>query len=210
MGSPLRFQDFATDGSGGVVPHDADVEERIAKAYAEGHEAGVKAGAEASALVHAEAQDRLRAEVVEALRDHHQERVEVQAQVLAGLAPLLKTVIEQLAPLMAALGLPDQVDAALSKALETRPDPRPIIRCAAEVVPGLEPALGKWAGKYELKIDSRLTPHEVHLHWDDGFDVIDLDRTMDGILGAIEALIQSTGAAGDLSHAEQAPLTQQG
>lgn len=189
MASPLRFQDFSLNST--AADETSDIAEQIANAYREGHEAGVKAGTEASALVHAESQDRLRAELIEALRDHHQDRVAVQAQVLSGVAPLLGAVIRQLTPYLAAVGLPEQVSAAVQTALETRPDAKPLIRCAEEAVPGLQPALAKWSGAFDLQIDSRLTPHEVQLHWDDGFDTLNLDKVVDAALAALEELFQS-------------------
>lgn len=187
MASPLKFKDFSHGGSAFDAEPD-DVETRIAQAYREGHEAGIKVGTEASALVHAEAQDRLRAELVEALRDHQQDRVAVQAQVLSGIAPLLRALIGQLAPALVSAGLTQQVSVAVTEALDSRPNTKPLIRCAAEAVPGLEPALQGWQDQVDLQIDSRLTPHEVQVHWDDGFDTIDLDRLTVHIQAILDGL----------------------
>ncbi len=205
MASPLKFHDFSHSGSALDTGPD-EVETRIAQAYREGNEAGIKAGTEASALVHAEAQDRLRAELVEALRDHQQDRVAVQAQVLSGIAPLLQAVVGQLTPALVSAGLPQQVSAAVTEALDNRPNTKPLIRCAAEAVPGLEPALQGWQEQVDLQIDSRLTPHEVQVHWDDGFDMIDLDR----LTAHVQALLDGLLPKPLTTNAEAAPRAQEG
>ncbi|MEM8656698.1 MAG: hypothetical protein AAF813_06800 [Pseudomonadota bacterium] len=159
--------------------------EEVDKAYTRGYDAGVKAGTEASALVHAEAQDRLRAELVETLRDQHQSRFAAQTEVLQGVVPLIETVVQQIVPHLVRDGLPEHARRALETALEARPDVTPVLRCAPDAMPSLETAFKEWKGRYEVRPDSKLTPHEVHIAWDDGFDQIDLGAMVTAVLSEI-------------------------
>ena len=191
----VLLQEFTPDGAPGPEPEPAgeSLDEQLASAWADGHAAGVQDGTEASAAAHAESQETLRAELVEVLRDQQIRRQEAQAAVLRGVGPAVTAVIHRLAPRLAEAGLAEHVATALDEALETRPDPAPVIRCAAESAQGLERALAASTGRFAVETDPRLTPLEVELHWRDGFDSIDIAGLLAAIDRALETALSPPG-----------------
>ena len=126
-------------------------------------------------------------------RDQQIRRQEAQAAVLRGVGPAVTAVIHRLAPRLAEAGLAEHVATALDEALETRPDPAPVIRCAAESAQGLERALAASTGRFAVETDPRLTPLEVELHWRDGFDSIDIAGLLAAIDRALETALSPPG-----------------
>lgn len=201
MSRPVVLQIFSPDvHEEPASPEPADLEKRLAEAWEAGHEAGVQAGTEAAAKVHAEAQDQLRAALVETIGDQRLAQVEVQARVLGGVAPLIHDLVTRLAPALAQAGLADRIMTEIETALRTRPEPLPIIRCAEESVEQLEIAL-HGAGPITIKGDPRLTPLEAEVHWDDGFEAIDLGAAIDRMLEALAALTQENTPHQEIRHA---------
>ncbi|MEM8872030.1 MAG: hypothetical protein AAGB10_00835 [Pseudomonadota bacterium] len=185
MSAALNLQEFSPHPlAEGPAPSETMAAE-LEKAYARGYDAGVKAGAEASAQVHAEAQDRLRSEVVEILRDQHQSRFAAQTEVLQDVIPLIETVVRQIAPQLIPDGLPEHARSVLADAIGQRPDLMPILRCAPDAVESLRGALVEWNGRFEIQPDRRLTPNEVQVAWNDGFDHIDLSASVQTMLEQI-------------------------
>jgi len=200
MSARLKLKVFSPQGE------DPEDEKQVSEAEVEaarqaGFEAGFAEGAAASAEEHANAQDQLRAGFLEILRDGQMVRAEAQAQVMQGILPLVVSLVEHLAPTLARAGLAGHVETCLSRALSERPDLKPILCCAPEARAALERALVDWSGKYKFRTDPKLTPLEVELHWDDGFDRIDLASAIDAVLADIKRL------AGD--DAEDSAITQE-
>jgi flagellar biosynthesis/type III secretory pathway protein FliH len=172
MGRVLALPDFGTPANGSAPDervHQADLQAR----WDDGYESGYQAGAAAAAQSHAEDQARLTANLVESLTDLQQTRQESLLSTLASAHALIRAVITQLTPRLAELGLADQVSAAVSTALESCPAPAPLIRCAPEAMTALQNALRDWEG-LRLQPDPAMTPHEAEVHWDDGFDAINV------------------------------------
>ncbi len=189
----VLFQEFAPDGAPTQDLPGESVDRQLARAWAEGHATGAREGAEASAAAHAESQDVLRAELVEVLRDQQIHRREAQAAVLRGVAPAVTAVVRRLAPRLAETGLAEHLGAALDEAFGARPEPVPVIRCAAESAQGLELALAGRSGHFRVETDPRLTPLEAELHWQDGFDAIDMNGLMTAIDQALDAALTPSG-----------------
>lgn len=164
------------------------IEKQLADAWEAGHAAGVQAGTEAAAKVHAEAQDQLRAALVEAIRDQKLEQTEVQTRILGGIVPLVRQLIDRLAPGLARAGLADHVAEEVERALRERPDPAPQIRCAEEAREGLEQALAARKLACTVVVDPRLTPLEAQVQWHDGFEAIDLGGAVARLDQALAAL----------------------
>ncbi|MEM8787759.1 MAG: hypothetical protein AAGE76_05825 [Pseudomonadota bacterium] len=200
MGFALTLEEFTP------LDHPAAAQaarrDAIAEAWNEGHAAGAQAGTEASAKAHADAQDRLRAEWIEVLRDLAQDRQEAQASVLRGIAPFVQTVIAGLAPRLAEEGLKDLVSDALADALRDRPEPVPVLRCAPEMAAALEPALAEFDGRYRLDPDPRLTPQEAELHWEDGFDALDPGAILRAAEAHLTAALAGVEQDLDATHTE--------
>ncbi len=170
------------------APDPKQMARQLSELRKQAYEEGFRAGAEASAAEHAERQDQLRAGLVEAMLDCRQGHVEARAAVLGSLAPVLVNMVAALVPQMAPLGLSSEVVAAVGRALSHCPDTTVTVRCAAETEAALAKALSTTEGNVVIRPDPRLTPLEVRLDWDDGFDRIDTGR----VVGEIHDLIEAT------------------
>ncbi|MEO0387180.1 MAG: hypothetical protein AAF281_06570 [Pseudomonadota bacterium] len=176
-----------TPGAEATEDRKRELARRIAEAYREGHGKGFAQGAEASAREHAEAQDQLRAQFVEALRDAQLTQSLAQREVIASLLPILEALTRALAPTLADAGFLAALEDRLRAALNTRPDPAPRVHCAPELEAGVRAALSQFSDRFELVPDTSLTPLEARLFWEDGFDEIDLDTCLDAMRDTIAA-----------------------
>ena len=185
MSISRHLKEFAPSPSGdgtGIEVRHRDVKQ----AYEDGYEAGVLDGAKASAREHADRQDQLRAQFIETLRDQALAREEVIVAVQRDIWPLIETLITRLAPEAAAKGLLDHATARIQAALQTRPASKPVLRCAAETESILAAVQDAVSGEFDIEQDPGLTPLEIQVHWDDGFDHIDLDTSLARIFEALE------------------------
>ncbi|MSU91779.1 hypothetical protein GE300_19570 [Rhodobacteraceae bacterium 2CG4] len=204
MTRPVLLQVFSPSAAPAAQPANGpgpDVERQLAEAWDAGHAAGVQDGTEAAAKVHAEAQDQLRAALVEAIRDQRHGQLESQARILSGIAPLVRTLVARLAPGLARAGLADHVAEEVERALRERPDPAPTIRCAEESLPGLQQALAALGADCAVTADARLTPLEAQVHWDDGFQTIDLGGAVARLDRALAATAAPILDAEEIRHA---------
>lgn len=188
----LKFETFppagATESSASQ-----ETSKLLAQAYRDGHSKGFAQGSEESAREHADAQEQLTAQFIEALKDREIDHSATQRSVIASLFPLLDAIVTTLSPNLAEVGFLDLVRTSLSVALDSRPSIKPSLKCAPELVETVEKAFADWKGEFEIVVDNRLTPMEAQVHWEDGFDHIDLDSTLAEMkqsisryLGAIE------------------------
>ncbi len=161
------------------------IAQKVAEAYREGHAKGFAQGSEASAREHAEAQDQLRIQFVEALRDAQMSYAEAQTAVVASLIPVVRALTEGLAPSLAEAGLITELERQLKNVLEARPDLVPRISCAPELAAGIKAALPHFSERYTVDQDPRLTPLEARLAWDDGFDEIDIEACLSEMRKAV-------------------------
>jgi|GEM_PF-6307689 len=191
MGRGVFLEEFASGPKGRAAMEEAAAEAldtQLKAAWAEGHAAGQQAGAEAAAKAHAEDQARLRQSLVEAIQDRKQENIEVQQNVLRDIGPFVRTLIGHLTPRLAVTGLADHIGGAVAAALAARPDPVPVVRCSPETAEALEIALADWEG-LRLTADPALTPLEAEVHWDNGYDSINISTLLNQLDTALEATL---------------------
>lgn len=158
-----------------------DLEAARAEAYATGFLAGHAAATEA----HLADQARLTADVVEALNDAQVTNDAARRHVMASVAPMIKVLCDAIAPALARAGLGLEVAARVERAVAAAPAAVPRLRCAAETVPALQAALAARDLPGCVEADPRLLPREVELHWDEGFDRVDLDACVAEIRACI-------------------------
>ncbi|MEM1265957.1 MAG: hypothetical protein AAGI50_08080 [Pseudomonadota bacterium] len=180
----VKFEVF-TPGQQTAEDRQRELARRIAEAYREGHAKGFAQGAEASAREHADAQDQLRAQFIEALRDAQLTQAVAEREVLLSLLPLVEEMTRTLAPTLADAGLAAALSERLETALRARPDARPRVHCAPELSDGVAQALAQFSDRYDVVPDAGLTPLEARLYWSDGFDEIDFTRCLDDMTAAI-------------------------
>ncbi|QHQ36804.1 hypothetical protein [Algicella marina] len=168
-------------GSEAAMAKRENLAQKVAEAYREGQARGFAQGAEQSAREHAEAQDQLRLQFIEALRDAQLQQVAAQQHVLQSVFPLIETFLKTLAPHLAEAGLLHEVESRLRDVLASRPDLEPVITCAPELESGIRTTLTGMSGEFTLRPDPRLTPLEARLAWDDGFDRIDFTSCLEAI-----------------------------
>ncbi len=194
MARPLVLQDFASRAAE-VEKEASELDRRLRAAWEEGHAQGVAEGTDAAARTHAESQTQLRAALIEALRDAAVTQQAAQAAVLAGIAPAVAQVVRELAPRLARAGVEERVAEALETALAERPAPAPVLRCAKEDAAGLEAALAHLDGAWRIEVDPRFCPLEAELHWDEGFDRIDLAAAVRALDAALDELCDGPAEA---------------
>lgn len=190
----VKFEVF-TPGAQAAEDRQRDIARRIAEAYREGHAKGFAQGTEASAREHADAQDQLRAQFIEVLRDSQVTQAVAEREVTASLVPLVTQLVSTLAPSLGRAGLAATLEAQLQDALRTRPDARPVVHCAPELADGVRKALSRFGARYEVQPDAGMTPLEARLTWADGFDEINVDRCLAAMTDIVArfADLNSTG-----------------
>lgn len=189
----LKLEEFAPGAEMEMAKRE-NLAQKVAEAYREGHARGFAQGTEASAKEHAAAQDQLRAQFVEALRDAQLEQAEAQSTVLTSLLPLMENLTRSLAPALAEAGLVTSLETQLKTVLAKRPEAVPVIFCAPELATGLKTALSHLEGQFRITEDAQLTPLEARLHWDNGFDEINLEACLTSMRAHIEQFTRATRA----------------
>ena len=154
---------------------------RLRTAFEEGHRRGFTEGAAASAKEHAEAQDQLRSQFIEALNDQRLSHQEARTEVTKTMLPVVQTLVQKLAPSLARAGLPGIIDDVLATAMSDAPESRPVIHCAPELAEGIRQRLSQSSDAFEISDDPRLTPLEARVSWNEGFTHIDLQSCMERI-----------------------------
>ena len=187
MRSRLKLQTFPPDGH--KMPSKLpEYEEKLRQAWAAGHARGVHDGAEASAREYADAQDQLRAALIESLSDSLQTRIASQNSVVSAIWPIVSSLVRKLAPALAAAGFAIQIREVVETALKSRPKPRPSVHCSPESYEAISQSLSDWDGEFEIVTDYTLTPLEGQVYWNDGFDRVCLDQVVEDINGLLQRL----------------------
>lgn len=188
----LKFETFAPAGAT-ETSASKETGKLLAQAYRDGHSKGFAQGSEESAREHADAQGQLTAQFIESLKDRELDHNAAQRSVITSLFPLLDAIVGALSPNLAEIGFLDAIRTSLSTALDSRPGAKPSLKCAPELVETVNKAFAEWQGEFEIVVDNRLTPLEAQVHWEDGFDHVDLDgalaemkQCISRYLGAIE------------------------
>ena len=168
--------------AGGKSPkHSAEIVAEREAAYRSGFLDGQAAATEAQLAE----QGRLTSAFVEAVEDARLTNEAARRHVLAGLAPLVHTISQAIAPALAQAGLAAEVARRVGEAVSASPGAQPLVRCAPEMVSGLQGVLAGRGVSALVEASPDLLPREVHIHWDEGFDRIDLDACARDILDMI-------------------------
>ena len=194
--SAFRLQNFAvpTEAAG---PRLQPAE--IAALRDEAYRAGYLAGEAAATATHLEDQTRLTSELIEAISDARMTNEAARRHVAASLAPLASAVVAALTPALAEAGLAEEVAARVEAALQSAPDARPRLRCAPELVPVIHGVLAERGLQATVEPAPEMLPREAILHWDQGYDRIDLDACAARIRDCVAAHLEPEEKA----HAER-------
>ncbi len=191
--SAYRLQTFAPPPGAGAAPSPREIELAAAReaAYREGFLAGQAAATEAFL----DDQTRLTSEFVEALNDARMTNEAARRHVAASLAPVAAAVCEALIPALAAAGLAAEVADHVARALAAAPEARPRLRCAPEIAASIRGLLAERGLQASVEAAPELLPREAVLHWDQGFDRIDLDACAAELQACVAAHLDPAGDA---------------
>lgn len=178
-------------------------ERQIEAVRGEAYRAGFVAGQGEATEAHLEDQSRLTAAFVEALEDARMTNEAARRHVVASLAPVLGTLARTIAPALAEAGLAAEVERLTARALAAAPEPMPRLRVAPEMAARIAAILADRRIDATVEAAAELLPREVQIHWDHGYDHLDLDACAAEALARIAACIdpQRDEAPHELSRA---------
>lgn len=139
------------------------------------YRAGYLAGQAEATEAHLGEQASLTAELVEAIGDAAMTHEAARRHVTASLAPMVETLAGVLTPALAEAGLAAEISRRVELALASAPECRPRLRCAPEMQATLRDVCADRGLDAAVEATPEMLPREAELHWDHGFDRIDLD-----------------------------------
>ena len=184
--SAFRLQIFEPAGA----EAESAAERALAVAREEAWRAGFLAGQAAAAEANLADQARLTSEFVEALCDARLSNEAARRHVAASLAPFAGAIVAALTPALAEAGLAAEAVARVEAALAAAPDARPLLRCAPEVVPVVRGLLAERGLAATVEPAPELTIREAALHWEQGYDRIDLDACAAELRACVSAHVE--------------------
>lgn len=190
--SAFRFETYPPSDAGLAPrrpsPRDREIEAVREAAYRAGYLDGQAAASEALL----DEQGRLTSDFVEALEDARMTNEAARRHVAASLAPVASAICTALTGVLAASGLAAEVAGRVEHALSTAPDARPRLRCAPELVATLRGILAERGLTAAVEPAPEMLPREVTLHWEQGFDRIDLEACAEEIRACIERHLEAS------------------
>lgn len=195
----IRLQTFApaADPARARV---AELDRRIAAAREEAYRTGFLAGQSAATEHYLEDQARLTSDFIEALNDARLSNEAARRHVAASLGPMIEALCGAITPALAETGLLDEIARLVARALQAAPEARPRLRCAPELAPTMRSLLAARGLDAEIEPAPELLPREAELHWDQGYDHLDLDACITRIQDCLAAHLRGPDAAGILRH----------
>jgi hypothetical protein len=182
--SAFRLQTFQPIAD----PHTARLSSRDIEAVRDAAYRDVFLAGQAAAVeAHLDDQARLTSEFIEALCDARLTNEAARRHVAASLAPMVGALVAALTPALAEAGLAAEVVARVEAALAAAPDARPRLRCAPELAPVVRGLLAERGLAATVESAPELMPREAVLHWEQGFDRIDLDACAAELRACVEA-----------------------
>lgn len=189
--SAFRFETYPPSDAGLAPrqpsPRDREIEAVREAAYRAGYLDGQAAASEALL----DEQGRLTSDFVEALEDARMTNEAARRHVAASLAPVASAICTALTGVLAASGLAAEVAGRVEHALSTAPDARPRLRCAPELVATLRGIFAERGLTAAVEPAPEMLPREVTLHWEQGFDRIDLEACAEEIRACIERHLEA-------------------
>jgi flagellar biosynthesis/type III secretory pathway protein FliH len=175
-------------------PRDRLLERIREEAYRSGFVAGQAAATEA----HIEEQSRLTSELIEAIGDARLTNEAARRHVSASLAPLVQALAGAIAPALADAGLGGEIGRLVSEALAAAPEARPRVRCAPELAQRLAGIFAERGVEVIIDPAPELLPREAQIHWDQGYDHMDLDACIERISACLASHLEPhTGSDDD-------------
>lgn len=149
----------------------ADLDALREEAYGEGFLAGQTAATEAALAE----RNRLTSDFIEAISDARLTNEAARRHVTATIAPMTAALCAALSASLADAALAAEIRACVERALRAVPEARPRLRCAPELAPVIGALLEARGVAAMIETAPELLPREAELHWDEGFDRIDID-----------------------------------
>jgi hypothetical protein len=168
------------------------VQARIDIARDEARAAGWLEGQAAATDAHLADDTRLSSELIEALEDARLTNEAARRHVMASVAPLIRTLFTAVAPSLADAGLIGEIERLAARALDAAPEARLRLRCAPELAPRVEAVLRERGIEATVEAAPTLMPREARIHWDQGYDSLDLDACIAGIGESLARHLQPT------------------
>jgi hypothetical protein len=166
------------------------VRRRIEVACEEARAAGWLEGQAAATDAHLADDARLSSDLIEALEDARLTNEAARRHVMASVAPLIETLFTAVAPSLADAGLVAEIERLASRALAAAPEARLRLRCAPEVAPRVEAVLRERGVEGNVEPAPTLLPREARIHWDQGYDGLDLDACIASIRESLARHLQ--------------------
>ncbi|MFO1104936.1 MAG: hypothetical protein U1E34_02460 [Amaricoccus sp.] len=182
----IRLQTFAPAADPSRA-RAAELDRRISAAREEAYRAGFLAGQSAATEAYLEDQARLTSDLIEALNDARLSNEAARRHVAASLAPMVEALCGAITPALAETGLLDEIARLVARALQSAPEARPRLRCAPELAETLRDLLAARGLDAEIEAAPELLPREAELHWDQGYDHLDLDACIARIQDCLAA-----------------------
>ncbi|MEX0969311.1 MAG: hypothetical protein WD046_02565 [Paracoccaceae bacterium] len=143
-------------------------------AYAE----GVKAGAASASAAFEAEKTRLLGPIREALQQAERSQTEAHMAALSSLRPLLDTLIATILPPLAYEGLIAELRMVLLAAATRAPNASFVLQLAPENTAAIGAVLHDTPTNFRITAAPELGPLEAQLHWEDGFEAIDLRQVL--------------------------------
>jgi hypothetical protein len=182
--SAYRLETFAPL-SGPLRPRGDPVTRRIEAAREEAYRDGFLAGQAMATEEFLAEEDRLTAELVEAIADARVTNEAARRHVAASLAPAFEALAEAIAPALADAGLGPEVARRIERALAQAPAARPRLRVAPAVAGRIGALLARRGLDAAIEEAPELLPREAQVFWDQGYDHLDLDACIAQIRACI-------------------------
>jgi hypothetical protein len=146
---------------------------------------------------HLDDQSRLTAALVEAVDDAAMTHEAARRHAAASLAPMLEALVAVLTPALAEAGLAAEIARRVELALAAAPECRPRLRCAPELAGTMRGVFADRGLAAEVEVSPDLLPREAQLHWDHGYDRIDLEACAADLRACIASHLEEARGESD-------------
>lgn len=175
--SAIKFETFALGAEDAEIER-VSQEEVLAKTRDEAYAKGFKDGVNVTNEAIETAESEVATAVQEALADADLTQRAAIHRALADVAKLTEAFCCAIAPNLAKSGLAAEIAALFETVLNEDPDDVLVISHSSADYDILQRLLGKHDLTAELNSDPTLSPRQVTLNWDSGFDKVDMDEAV--------------------------------
>lgn len=189
-----RFETFEPQARG---RHPTAAERRLEADREEAYHAGFMAGQSMATEAYLDEQNRLTSALIEAIGDARVTNEAARHHVASSVFPMIEAIATAIAPALADAGLAQEIARLVERALAHVPEARPRLRCAPEVVETVAACLADRGLAATVEEGPDLLPREAELHWDQGYDRLDLDACLAQIRACIASHLGSNEGEDD-------------